>query len=311
MNEYTILTDATCDLDEELRNKFKIEDYVKAHILLDSGKDVSAGLTWDWIQPREFYDLIKKRNNIITTSPASVDEFKDTFRKYLEKGIDVIYISLSTGLSGTYNFALKAIEQLKEEFPLRKMCCIDSLRYSLCLGILVCKAYELKNEGKTYDEVKMWIEENKNKVHQMGVMDDLFFLASKGRVSSAKAFMGSLVGIKPLGDINEFGQTTVFAKAKSLNKALRATVEYIKKTIVNPSDQYILIAHTNREKEATKLKELIEKEIKPKFIHITECFPSCGVNIGPGLYAAYYFGTEISKNLENEKVIMENILKTL
>lgn len=311
MDNYIILTDSTCDLDEELRKKFKIEDYVKAHILLENGKDIQSGLNWDWIEPHEFYELIKKKNSKITTSPASVDEFKTSFRKYLNKGFDIIFISLSSGLSGTYNFALEATKELKEEFPSRKICCIDSLRYSLCLGILVCKAYELKNSGKSYDEVKSWIEENKNSVHQMGVMDDLFYLASKGRVSSAKAFMGSLIGIKPLGDINEFGQTTVFAKAKSLNKALKATVEYIKRTIINPTEQYILIAHSNREKEAFKLKELIEKEIKPKFVHIAECFPSCGVNIGPGLYAAYYFGTEISKNLEKEKEIMGEILRTL
>jgi fatty acid-binding protein DegV len=167
----------------------------------------------------------------------------------------------------------------------------------------------LREQGKTLDETYAYLEENKNCFHQMGWLDDLSFVASKGRISHSAAFFGQMIGIKPLGDTDYNGLTTVIGKAKGEKQAFNAIIAYIKATIVNPQDQIILIAQTNREKPSLKLKELIEKEIKPKEIILSDVFIADGINIGPGLMAAFYFGKPISKEgLQEEKNLMASIL---
>ncbi|MFA6755824.1 MAG: DegV family protein [Bacilli bacterium] len=307
MKKYIILPDVTCDLSLELREKFGLQDYIKGHINLPDGSERVSSLEWDWVKPEEFYKLLKDKKNGIATSPSSVDEIENVFEKYIDKGYDILSMSISSGLSGTYNFSLKAREEILSQHPSAKIICIDSKRYSTAFGLLVCTALNLQKEGKTIEEVASFVENNKNLLHQMGPMDDLFFLASKGRVSGGKAFMGSLIGIRPMGDFNDLGMTTVLVKVKGKAAALDTTIKYIKETIIKPEEQYIFIAHTDREKEANIYKEKILDEFKPKDVFVTECFPSCGTNIGPGLCGVYYYGKPLSENLIEEKKIMDKI----
>ena len=308
MNKFIILPDVTCDLSKETREKFNLTDYIPSHIILPDGSERKGTLEWDWTTSKDFYKAIKKRNNGYSRSPASIDEIKEKFKYYLNQGYDILFMSISSKLSGTYNFALKAREELLPLYPDRKILCFDSLRYSLCFGLLVTKACEFRDRGLSIDDTYTELLKLRSCVHQMGPMEDLFFLASKGRISNGKAFMGSLIGIRPLGDINNVGTTTVLGKVKSKKAAIEATIKYIEKTIVNPKDQYIFIAHTEREEEANLLKNAIEEHIKPKGIIINECYCMTGTNIGPGLYAAYYIGKELSENLVEEQKIMNTIL---
>ncbi len=308
MNKFIILPDVTCDLSDETREKFNLKDYIPSHIILPDGSERTGKLKWDWITSTEFYKAIKKKNNGYSTSPASIEEIKEKFKFYLDQGYDILFMSISSKLSGTYNFGVKASEELLPLYKDRKILCFDSLRYSLCFGLLVTKACEFRDRGLSLEDTYDELIKLRPCVHQMGPMEDLFFLASKGRISNGKAFMGNLIGIRPLGDINNVGTTTVLGKAKGKKAAIEATVKYIEKTIVNPKDQYIFIAHTEREEEANLLKEKIEERIAPKGIIINECYCMTGTNIGPGLYAAYYIGKELSENLVEEQQIMNEIL---
>jgi len=309
MKNFIILPDAASDLTEEMRNKFGITDFITAHIVLPDGREVDNHLTWDFMDAKTFYASLKKDNKY-STSPASVEEVKAKFKHYLDLGYDILSISLSGGLSGTYNFTVKAKEEIEKDYPNNKIVCVDSHRYSLAYGAIVCKAAQLKQEGKSFDEIVDYINENRETFHQMGVMDDLFFLARKGRVSNAKAFMGSLIGIKPLGDIDDKGMTTILGKAKGFNKAIKCIIKYIEETIIDPQKQYIYIAHTQREKEANELKRLVIEKFHPLDVYMVECFATNGINIGPGLYGVYYQGKKISKDLVVEKGIIQRLLKT-
>jgi len=144
----------------------------------------------------------------------------------------------------------------------------------------------------------------------MGTMDDLFFVASKGRVSHPKAFMGTLVGIKPMGDFDTDGMVTVLAKVKGYEKAYKVIIEYMKRTGVELEGQTVIVAQTLREKQAEALARIIEESIKPKEIIMSDVYPATGVNLGPGLCAAYYLGTPIS-DLVNETAIMQSILENI
>lgn len=308
MSNYIVLSDTNCELNKELRERFGMEDFVRAHIVTPDKVDHLTDLDWELFPNKaDFYKQLSNKKLEFGTSPASPAEFEEIFAKYLEQGKDIIFISLSQTLSGTYNFAVMAKKSLEEKYPQRRIAIVDSMRFSVAIGMLTAYACKMCQEGKSFDETLNWIEENKNNLHQMGVMDDLFFLARKGRVKNAAAFMGTLVGIKPLGDFNMEGMTSVLTKASGTKNAIETTVKYIQATINNPEEQTIWIAHTDREKFANLLKEKIEEVIKPKEIIMLLCGPSTAVNVGPGLYAAYYFGKPISKDGKEELETMNKI----
>ncbi len=312
---FTIIADSACDLSKELRERFNIE-YVMGHMTLPDGTERRTTLEWDFTTPDEFYKDIKlkknfdpqTKNSLYTTAPASPDEFKEEFKKYLDKGDDLLCITLSTGLSATNAFANKAAKELKEEYPDRKIIVIDSLRYSTGFGLLCVRAAMERETGKNIDEVAKWVEENKCKCHQMGFLDDLTFVAMKGRISKAKAFMGQMIGVKPLAEFSYEGLPSVLAKTKGDAAFYDACIAYIGKTIIEPENQIIFIAQTARMKQALELKARIEKAFKPKEVIINDVLPQNGINIGPGLCAAYYFGKEISKDLSIEKEYLNQIL---
>ena len=312
---FVILSDSACDLTKELRERFNVE-YVMGHMTLPDGTERRTTLEWDFTTPEQFYKDVKAKKNfnpetkqsLYTTAPASIDEFKEEYKKYLDKDQDLLVITISTGLSATFNFAKKAADELKEEYPSRKIIVIDSLRYSTGLGLLVIHAAQKREEGLNLEEVAAWVEENKSKCHQMGFLDDLSFVAMKGRISKPKAFMGQMIGIKPLAEFSYEGLPSVLGKVKGDAQFYDACLAYIEKTIRDPKDQIIFIAETAREKQALELKKRIEEKFAPKEVIVNTVHPQNGINIGPGLCAAYYFGTEISKDLSIEKEYITQII---
>ena len=305
---FVIITDTNCELNKELRERFGLDDMIPGHIVTPDGQDHLCDTDWILFKsPEEFYSQLRDKKKTFSTSPASVEEFKICFKKHLEKGEDVIYLALSSALSGTYNFACMAKTELEQEGVKGNVYIVDTLRYSVAISLLVVKANELRKAGKSAKETFEWLEENKNKVHEMGPMDDLFFLSRKGRVSFGAAFMGTMVGVKPMGDFNNQGMTTVLTKVLGTKKMIETTVEYIKRTIVNPEEQIIFIANTDRRKNAELIKERLLQEIKVKEVIMVDCGPTSGTNIGPGLAVAFYFGNNVSEGNAEETKVMNAI----
>ena len=168
-------------------------------------------------------------------------------------------------------------------------------------GLLTLYAHLLKNEGKTYEEVIEWLEANKNRVPQMGPIDDLIVIARRGRITMGKAIFGSFAGVKPMGDCNSEGYVTVLTKVKGINTALDLTARYVEKLATDVENQYIVVSHTNREAYAMKLKELLAQRIHPKHIFVSDVFSGSGTNIGPGMVGVYFLGDPISEELTAEK----------
>ncbi len=308
MSNFVILTDSSSDLTEEIRGRFDI-DYIEGHLQMPDGRSVPLCLNWtEDYQHDEFYAAIKKGAEY-ATSPANVAEFAERLISYVKEGKEVLAITISTALSGTYNFLIEARDAVLKDYPDAKIYCVDSLRYSVLEGMICVKAAQMRAEGKTAKEAYDWIEANKNCYHQMGWLDDLSFVARKGRMSNSKAFFGQLVGIKPLGDISSNGLTTVIGKAKGAKAGFAAILEYMEQTITDPTEQTIFVGTSDREKDADKLVEMIKERFKPKEVIKSFVFPGCGVNIGPGLMAAFYFGKPISDDMKAEEAIMAKILE--
>ena len=307
MSKYIILTDVTCDLCEEIRKQIGMKDYITGHVHFDDGRDYATTLDWSNISRADFYKALSNKKSQISTAPANADECYEYFEKYVREGYSIISISLSSAISATYNLTRIAADRVKEQYPESRIYCLDSARMSGGMGLLVIYAHLLQKEGKSFEEVIQWLEDNKLCIHQMGPIDDLFFVARRGRLTMGKAIMGSLAGVKPMGDCNAEGYTTVLTKVKGIGKALDITVQYVKAVAVNAQDQIILIAHSDRELYANTLKERIEAEVSPKQVLVTDVFSSCGTNIGPGMVGVYFLGNKVTEDLAAEREIMNKL----
>lgn len=308
MRKYVIIADSTCDLSEQFQTRYDIE-ILQGHIHLPNKEEILSFQKWETMSRDQFYADLKNAPDDFSTSPPNVSEFEAAFEKHLSEGSDILCLTISSGISGAYNFAMRAKTLAQEKYPDGKIHCVDTMRFGPGFGLMAIHAAILRDEGKSLEEVVDYLENNKNRYHQAGWLDDLSFVAKKGRLTHAKAFFGTLVGVKPLGEFDYNGLTTVIGKVKGAKTAYSVLLSYIENTIQNPEEQIIFIAHTNRYANAVKYQELIEQRFHPKAIYINDVFPSCGINIGPGLMAAYYLGTPISSDLSVEKHLIETAVE--
>ena len=307
MADFVIIPDAACSMTQDLRERFDIPDYIRTRITFPDGSQHDTTLDWEEISADDYYLSMREHKAIYKTGVCSIDAAAEVFERYLKIGMDVLSITLSTGISGTYGVFVKAAEQLKEKYPDRKIIIVDSLRYGQAIAQMVIKAAEMRDAGKSIEEVAAWLEANRNCFHQMGVMDDLFFLARTGRVTNFKAFFGTLVGVNAMGDYSRAGISEVLGKIKGKKKALDATIEYMKRTVVDPEDQIMFIGHTLKPDTAEILRDMVQEAVHPKEIIISRVDMSCGANIGPGMTVVFYYGKEASENLEEEKKIIAEV----
>ena len=308
MKKFIILPDSSCDVSPELREQFGIEDYVKGYVHFSDGRDFRTTLEWDNITRNDFYKALSDKRLKLSTAPASPEEYYEIFTKYAKEGYDIVSISLSSAISASFANSCTAANRVMEEYPDCKIYTCDSMRMSGLIGLLTICACELKKEGKSALEVYEWLEANKRKVHQMGPIDDLIFVARRGRISMGKAIMGSFAGVKPMGDCNSEGYVTVLTKAKGIKKALALTVAYLKRAAVDIENQYVYISHSDREAYAMTLKEMIENTLHPKKVFVSDVYSSCGTNIGPGMISANFFGDTISEDGSKEKEMMNDAI---
>ena len=302
---YAIVADIACDLSPEIRERFGVDGYLKTYMSTPDADNIEGSLDLSDAELDAFYLSLKANSNKYKTAVPGLDEFVSFFETFLIQGKDILALSISSALSATYNLMVCAKEALCKKYPERKIFVINSMRYSLALGLLTVKACGLRAEGLSVEQNAETMEKIKNTVHQMGPIDDLFWVASKGRISHAKAVFGTALGIKPMGDFDSDGMVTVLTKVSGYDKALKTTIEYIKKTIKDANEQIIFIAHSVRKKQAEMLAMLIEEKVKPKEVVISNIYPLTGINTGPGLVAAYYLGTEITDLKREKEIIME------
>lgn len=309
MSDFVIIPDTGCELTADLRRRFGVDDIVRGLLIYPDGHSELTDPDWNNISPEEFFGTMSEKKQLFTTSLPTPDEIDTVYRRHLVQGKDILAISLSSALSGTYGACRAAAEELMKEFPERKIVCVDSLRYSAAMGLLCAYANSLREAGKSLEETAGILERDRKKLHQSGILDDLFFCRRMGRASGMAAVMGTLVGIKPMADFNAQGLCHVIGKVRGYKAGYRACIEYMKATVEEPEKQTVMVMHSNRLEEAQKYRAMIEEELSPRETILTSVGQACGPNVGPGLIAACYFGTELSEDLSVEKDICERILQ--
>ncbi len=311
MHNFAIVPDTSSDMTAELRERFGVTDYLRGILYMQDGSEENELLDWSKEKLEKYYSSMKGHAKLYTTATPPLGEIYEVFEKHLKAGRDVLSISLSAALSASYENTEKVARELRPKYPERKIICIDSKRYSTALTILTILACQKRAEGMDIEAVNEYILSMRDRVHQMGSMNDLFFLVKTGRVTNFKALFGSMIGLNIMADFNRSGMSEVCGKLKGQKDAIEATIKYMEQTIENPKEQIIFVAHTNRRAAAELLKTRIEQTFCPAEIILTTVGPACGANIGPGLCAAFYIGKPISEDYSKEKQLMQNCIDEL
>lgn len=226
----------------------------------------------------------------VQTSQINPETFKDLFRPIAERGDDVLYIGMSSAISGTFQSSHIAAEEMKEEFPNREFVTVDTKGASLGEGLIVMEAVKLRDEGKTLTEILPILDEKIECLYQIFTVESLTHLKRTGRLTGAAAFVGNLLNIKPLLKGNEQGQIVSVDKARGNKKAIQKMAERYDEFSVNGEEQTVCIADADNDEDVALLTELLNRNHPPKEI-IRVCYePVTGSHVGPGAVALFFYG---------------------
>ena len=286
MNNYVLLTDSCCDLTKEQLAALDVQ-YMPLELIMDEGEPIFG----DQLDIKEFYARLRQKGSV-TTSAASFERFMEFFEGFLREGKDVLYLGFSSGLSGTYNAAFVASQELAEKYPERKVLTVDTLCASLGQGLFVHLAAKERLAGKSIDEVYQWAKDNRHHLCHWFTVDDLFFLKRGGRVNAATAVMGTMLSIKPILHVDFKGKLVNVSKARGRKASLDTLVENMKKTIVNPETQITYICHGDCIEDAEYVADRMKNELGIPEVIIGYTGPVIAAHSGPGTLALFFVGKE-------------------
>lgn len=295
MNDYILTASSTADLSKDHFEKLGVP-YMPFHFNLN-GVDYEDDLGQTVPFP-EFYQEIRD-GAMPTTSQPNYESFYEFFRPYLEKGQDIIHLTLSSGLSGEINSATTAAEDLLEEFPDRKITIIDSLGASSGYGLLVDEAATKKNNGTDYDELVDWIEDNKLNLHHWFFSTDLTSYKRGGRISPTSAVIGSLLNICPLLNMDDEGHLIPRKKIRSKKSCMKRMIKEMEDHAQGGKDYNgkCFISHSDCLEDAQAVAKLV-KENFPNLqgdVEINDVGTVIGSHTGPGTVALFFWGDEREK----------------
>ncbi|MPQ42566.1 DegV family protein [Clostridium tarantellae] len=287
MSNYIIFTDSACDLPNEIIEKLDIK-YLSL-ICNFKGKEYfeDGGISLPY---KNFYNALRNNEDLPTTSQINFFRFKTAFEPYVKNNQSIIYIAFSSSLSGTYNSANLAKNDLLAEYPNADITIIDSKSASCGQGLLVYKAALMKNEGSCKEDIIKWVEKAKLNVCHFIAVDNLEHLKRGGRISSTSATIGSILGIKPLINVNNNGELKNFGKVKGRKKAIKTLSDYVNKHITNIKDQTIFISHGDCYEDAKYLANMIKENNNIKNIIINYLGLVIGAHTGPDMLAVFFLG---------------------
>lgn len=235
----------------------------------------------------------KLRSGVVaTTSQVTIETWKETFKKILLSGQDVLCITFSSALSGTYEAAASAKAQLDAEYPNGKLIVIDSKCASLGHGLLVHYALQKRDSGASIEDTAQWVSDNLQKVIHWFTVDDLQFLRRGGRLSAASAYLGGIMKIKPILQVNEEGKLIPREKVQGRKRSLRVLFDKVKENAVEPEKQTIFISHGDCLEEAEWLASILRDELHAKDVMIGFIGPVIGSHSGPGTMAIFFMGNQ-------------------
>lgn len=292
MANYIISCCSTADLTREHFEKRDIK-YICFHYFLD-GKEYKDDLG-ESLSFKDFYAAIEKKVKT-RTSQVNTDEFVEYFTEFLEKGLDIIHVSLSSGLSGVSNSARLAADELREKYPERKIYIVDSLGGSSGYGLLMDMLADLRDEGKTVDELYRWAEDNKLRIHHWFFSTDLTYYVLGGRISKLSGIVGTALRICPLLNVSNDGRLIPREKIRTKRAVIKRIVEKMEENADGGLDYSgkCYISHSACYEDARAVADLIEERFKSLNgkVEIYSVGTTIGSHTGVGTVALFFVGKE-------------------
>lgn len=285
---YIIMTDTSANLEPAVLKEWDIETLPMTYIVNGEMPQNSGVSGFDG---PAFYEAMRKGAKV-ATSQVTPQTYIDSMTPFLEAGEDVMFVGMSSGISGSYNSALMAAAQLREDFPERKICTVDTLSASLAEGLLVVKAAQNRRNGMSIEENTAEIDRVRYNMCQVFTVDDLKYLRGTGRLSSVKAAIASVLNIKPLLKGDTEGKIVCFEKTRGRKNAIKALAEQYDAMVRESYNQCIGIAHADCPDDAQELINLLNRNNPPHEIMLACYEPVTGSHVGPGTLALFFFGSD-------------------
>ena len=287
MADYVIYADSACDIDDKYYAEWNVKRINLHFSFVDEGVEHADGD----MPFSEFYRRMRE-GKIAKTSAISTGDFKDAFRADCEAGNDILYLGFSSGLSGTFNSARLAIDELREEFPDVKIIAVDSLSASTGYGLLVYYAAKKRDEGATIEELEEYLIETRLHLCHWFTVDDLVYLKRGGRINPAVAFVGGVLGIKPVLHVDDYGHLVNVSKVRGRKGSILALADHYTESALDPENGTVMICQGDCPYDAAKLAGILRERhgVTVKIISYTGSV--IGAHSGPGTLALFFLGKE-------------------
>ncbi len=240
----------------------------------------------------ESYYAAMKAGTYVATSQVTPQRYIDYLTPLLQQEQDILFVGMSSGISGSYASAEIAAAQLREQFPQRNIRLVDTLAASLGEGLFVLRAIEYREAGMGLDETADLLLSKRQSLYQVVMVDDLMHLRRGGRISGATAVLGTILGVRPILKGNAAGELVVCGKVRGQSTALATLARKYNELVKNPEEQTVCIAHTGCPEQAERLAEAIRQSHPPKELMVVCYEPVTGAHLGPGSVALFFQGSD-------------------
>lgn len=289
---YVISATSSVDISEELFERLDVK-WIPFHYQID-GRDFLDDLG-ESISLSDFYEKMIA-GSYSTTSQINVFEYLNYFEQFLEKGKDIIHLCLSSGITGEYNNALIAKDELLGKYPERKIFVLDSLNASAAQFLLVKEMAKMRDQEKSIEEINDWVINNRDRVNGWFLSSDLTYYIRGGRISKTKGAVGNALNICPVMEVNRFGELIVREKVRTKKRAVKVLLKKMA-TLADDGKDYdkeCLIIHSHDYEGAIGLKEKVLESFPKikKDIEIYQFGTIIGSHTGPGTLALVFWGEE-------------------
>lgn len=281
---YRIVTDTCCDFPQEMYKELDLA--VVSLTVTYNGTDYNT-YTEQWL--KEMFDGLRKGADAKTCA-VNPEGWRSVIEPELKQGKDVLVMAFSSGLSTTYQSAVIAAEELKEEYPERTINVVDTLCASLGQGLLVYYACQKRDEGLSLQELTQWVEDNKLHLCHWVTVDDLMYLKRGGRVSATTALMGSMLQIKPIIHVDDAGKLINVGKARGRKASLDTVVNKMVETQIPGANDTVFICHGDCIEDAQYVEKVLKEQHGVKNVFIYYVGAVIGSHSGPGTIALFFLG---------------------
>ena len=286
MREFVITVNSTVDLPKEWLEE--------RHVPVMPLKYTIDGETYpdmDGLSAKEFFQKLRE-GHMSVTSQINPNEAREMLKPIVKEGKDILHLAFSSGLSGTYNSMRIAAEELSEEYPDAKIVVIDTLCACMGEGLLLHKALQLKEQGKTLDEIAAWVEENKLHICHNVTVDDLNHLHRGGRISKTAAVLGTLVQVKPIIHVDNDGKLQVIGKERGRRKSLNKIVDMSVEQAKGWENDLVMITHGDCLEDAQYVEKRVKEKMGVENVLINNIGTVIGSHTGPGVVAVFCMGNK-------------------